>query len=91
MAQKILGKEGIGTEPASAASLAGYLRALGDGLVDAKDRVVLIATGHALKDPDILLMGNNGNVISISSMDELRALIINGNLKDNANSIINKN
>ncbi len=72
--------------------MAGYLRALGDGLVDAKDRVVLIATGHALKDPpDILLMGNNGNVISISSMDELRALIISGNLKDNANSIINKN
>ena len=80
MAQKMLGREGIGVEPASAASLAGYIKALREGLVDAKDKVVLIATGHALKDPDVLLMGNGSNAISISSIDELKALVINGKI-----------
>ncbi|WP_252900200.1 pyridoxal-phosphate dependent enzyme [Vulcanisaeta sp. JCM 14467] len=46
-AQKMLGREGIGVEPASAASFAGYIKALREGLVDARDKVVLIATGHA--------------------------------------------
>ncbi len=74
-AQAMLGKEGIGVEPASAASLAGYLRALSEGLIGPGDRAVLIATGHALKDPDALLMGN-ANMISISSVNELRNLVM---------------
>ncbi len=77
MAQRMLGREGIGVEPASAASLAGYLKALGEGMVDAGgDKVVLIATGHALKDPDTLLMNSNVNMVNISSLDELRSLIV---------------
>ena len=47
--------EGIGVEPASAASLAGYKKALGIGIVDKGETVVLIGTGHALKDPDTIL------------------------------------
>ncbi|WP_243680866.1 threonine synthase [Vulcanisaeta souniana] len=75
-AQAMLGKEGIGgVEPASAASLAGYLKALGEGLIGPSDKAVLIATGHALKDPDALLMGN-ANMISISSINELRNLVM---------------
>lgn len=73
-AQRVLGREGIGVEPASAASLAGYLRALKDGLVDRNDKVVLIATGHALKDPDILTMGN-AQFMRVPSINELRTLI----------------
>lgn len=46
--------EGIGVEPASAATLAGYLRLREEGVIDKKDLVVLIATGHVLKDPDVL-------------------------------------
>ncbi len=76
MAQRMLGREGIGVEPASAASLAGYLRALSEGMVDTGDKVVLIATGHALKDPDALLMSNNVDMVNVSSLDELRSLII---------------
>ncbi len=76
-AQRMLGREGIGVEPASAASLAGYLKALGEGMVNAGgDEVVLIATGHALKDPDTLLMNSNVDIINVSSLDELRSLII---------------
>lgn len=44
--------EGIGVEPASAASLAGYRKALESGVIDRDGVAVLVATGHALKDPD---------------------------------------
>jgi len=46
--------EGIGVEPASAASLAGYRKAIDLGILNRDDNVVLIATGHALKDPDTI-------------------------------------
>ena len=56
--------EGVGVEPSSAASLAGYLKAVEEGLVDRDERVVLVATGHALKDPDairILVESSSGS------------------------------
>jgi threonine synthase len=43
--------EGVFVEPASAASVAGLLRAATEGLVDATDVVVCTLTGHGLKDP----------------------------------------
>ncbi|EWG07035.1 MAG: threonine synthase [Candidatus Aramenus sulfurataquae] len=55
-AQKELArKEGIGAEPASASSLAGYDKLLREGFLDKGDKVALILTGHALKDPDAML------------------------------------
>ena len=51
-AQRDLAGEGIGVEPASAASLAG-LRTLRDaGVVASDEHVVCLTTGHLLKDPD---------------------------------------
>jgi threonine synthase len=50
-AKAIVGRDGIGCEPASAASLAG-LRILRErGTIEAGDDVVLVLTGHVLKDP----------------------------------------
>jgi len=55
-AQRRLAKaEGIFVEPASAASLAGYLRAVEMGIVDRGETVVAVLTGHGLKDPDAAL------------------------------------
>ncbi|ADX82634.1 threonine synthase [Sulfolobus islandicus] len=52
-AQKTLArKEGIGAEPASAAALAGYIKAINEKVVDKDEKTVLILTGHSLKDPD---------------------------------------
>ncbi len=52
-AQKDLARvDGVFVEPASAASVAGYRRALAEGLVDGGEEVVAILTGHGLKDPD---------------------------------------
>lgn len=50
-----LGSEGIGCEPASAASLAGLKKLVRSGFVNATDSVVLILTGHMLKDVDYIL------------------------------------
>ncbi|MFB6361559.1 MAG: threonine synthase, partial [Halobacteriales archaeon] len=50
-AQRSLAEDGIGVEPASAASLAG-LRALREaGTVDSDEYIVCLTTGHLLKDP----------------------------------------
>lgn len=43
--------EGVFVEPASAASVAGLLRAAQEGLVGSSDVVVCTVTGHGLKDP----------------------------------------
>ena len=43
--------EGVFVEPASAASIAGLLRAAADDLVVGTDVVVCTLTGHGLKDP----------------------------------------
>ncbi len=44
--------EGIFVEPASAASVAGLLRAVDEGVVERGETVVCTLTGHGLKDPE---------------------------------------
>ncbi|WP_144904578.1 threonine synthase [Halobellus captivus] len=51
-AQRDLAREGIGVEPASAASVAGLRKLRDRGVVDADEDVVCLTTGHLLKDPD---------------------------------------
>jgi threonine synthase len=47
----VAGLEGVFVEPASAASVAGLLRAAETGGVEQGERVVCTVTGHGLKDP----------------------------------------
>jgi threonine synthase len=51
-AQRSLAAEGVGVEPASAASVAGLRKLREQGEVDAGEDVVCLTTGHLLKDPD---------------------------------------
>ncbi|WP_424013778.1 threonine synthase [Halorubrum xinjiangense] len=51
-AQRHLASEGVGVEPASAASLAGLKKLRRSGVVDDDEQVVCLTTGHLLKDPD---------------------------------------
>lgn len=52
-AQKLLARtEGIGVEPASAASIAGLIKLVENGEIDKNEQVVCIVTGHLLKDPN---------------------------------------
>ncbi|MEM2647531.1 MAG: threonine synthase [Candidatus Bathyarchaeia archaeon] len=55
-AQRLLARfEGIFVEPASAAAIAGLIKISRSGLIEKDDLVVCVATGHGLKDPDIIL------------------------------------
>lgn len=67
-AQKDLARlEGIEAELASASTLAGYKKALELGIISLSDVVVNVITGHALKDPDIMLIYKTNSVLSNSS------------------------
>jgi threonine synthase len=50
-----LGAEGVGCEPASAATLAGLKKLVHAGFVKAGESAVLVLTGHMLKDVDYML------------------------------------
>lgn len=50
--------EGLGVEPASAASLAGLFKLSSQG-ASLREPVVLVLTGHSLKDPDSMMVGAN--------------------------------
>ncbi len=50
--KKIASTDGLFIEPASAASIAGLFKLVEDGTVQKGMRVVCIATGHGLKDPN---------------------------------------
>ena len=51
-AQRDLAGEGVGVEPASAASVAGLRKLREAGEISADESVVCLTTGHLLKDPD---------------------------------------
>ncbi len=48
-------------EPASAASLAGLIKLRSTGVIDSSDTVVIIATGHGLKDTDTITSTHGKN------------------------------
>ncbi|MHC4123630.1 MAG: threonine synthase [Planctomycetota bacterium] len=52
-AKALIGKFGLGCEPASAATVAGLKHLLADGVVGKDERIACVLTGHPLKDPDL--------------------------------------
>jgi threonine synthase len=53
-AKAVIGRCGIGCEPASAATLAGIRKMVADGRIEPGQKVVAVLTGHVLKDPDYI-------------------------------------
>jgi len=54
-AKAMIGRDGIGCEPASAATLAGLRKLRSQGRIDSESMVVAVLTGHALKDTDFII------------------------------------
>jgi threonine synthase len=54
-AKAIIGRDGVGCEPASATTVAGLKRLVADGFVRAEDETVAVLTGHVLKDADYVI------------------------------------
>ncbi len=75
-AQKLLARrEGIGVEPASAASIAGLIKLVDEGVVDRGERVVCVVTGHVLKDPDTAIRASTEPVEVEPDINQLRSII----------------
>jgi len=52
-AKAIIGKYGLGCEPASAATIAGLKHLRAEGVIDTDQQVACVLTGHILKDPNV--------------------------------------
>jgi len=64
IAKAELGAEGLGCEPASAVTLAGLKKLRADGRVAAGETVVLLLTGHTLKDADYTIDFHRGTLLN---------------------------
>jgi threonine synthase len=75
LAKAEIGADGIGCEPASAVTLAGLKKLVKQGFVKPDQTVVLILTGHLLKDPEFTLKFHRGDLFAGSTYEkEARSL-----------------
>jgi threonine synthase len=75
LAKAEIGAEGIGCEPASAVTLAGLKKFLKSGHVQPHESVVLVLTGHTLKDADYTIQYHRGELLREEEFGGLRAEI----------------
>jgi threonine synthase len=54
-AKAIIGRDGVGCEPASATTVAGIKRMVAEGIISRDDDVVAVLTGHLLKDTEYVI------------------------------------
>src|SRR5207249_2341101 len=59
-AKAVIGRCGIGCEPASAATLAGIRKLTAGGTINAHSDVVAVLTGNVLKDADYIYQYHSG-------------------------------
>lgn len=69
LAKAEIGADGIGCEPASAVTLAGLKKLVKAGFVKPQESVVLILTGHLLKDPEFSLKFHRGEMFPASTRE----------------------
>ena len=61
-AKAVIGRDGIGCEPASATTVAGILRLAADGRIRKSETVVAVLTGHLLKDTEYTAKYHTGQL-----------------------------
>jgi threonine synthase len=72
LAKAEIGAEGIGCEPASAVTLAGLKKLVAAGKIHATESVVLLLTGHTLKDSDYTIRYHRGDLLNEEEFAPLR-------------------
>lgn len=75
IAKAEIGQEGIGCEPASAVTLAGLKKLVKQKKVLPGESVVLILTGHALKDSDYTIAFHRGELLSLDETQGYEGLL----------------
>ena len=85
VAKAELGTEGLGCEPASAVTLAGLKKLRAQGKVGAGETVVMLLTGHTLKDADYTIDFHRGTLLGDEEKVGLEAKI--ESLRRNAQAV----
>lgn len=75
MQRDLAKKEGIGVEPASAASVAGIKKLSEEGFIDRDETVVCVVTGHLLKDPETVIKQCESPVQVEADIESLLAVL----------------
>ncbi|HXC68804.1 MAG TPA: threonine synthase [Pyrinomonadaceae bacterium] len=75
-AKAMIGRDGIGCEPASATTVAGMRKLVAEGVIKADETVVGVLTGHLLKDTDYV-MGYHGNTLVGPDGEQMRGRFTN--------------
>jgi threonine synthase len=75
IAKAEIGAEGLGCEPASAVTLAGLKKLRANGHVAVGDSVVLLLTGHTLKDADYTIDFYRGTLLTEAETDGVKGEI----------------
>jgi threonine synthase len=65
-----IGAAGVGCEPASAVTLAGLKKLVNQGFVRRRNSVVLVLTGHVLKDPGFTMHFHRGDLFAGSEFEK---------------------
>ena len=65
-AKAIIGRDGIGCEPASATTVAGIRKLVARGEIKEHEDIVAVLTGHLLKDTDYVMNYHSGNLVAPS-------------------------
>ena len=63
-AKAVIGRDGIGCEPASATTVAGIRKLVADNVIKDDESVIAVLTGHVLKDTDYVMNYHNQTLIT---------------------------
>ena len=63
-AKAVIGRDGIGCEPASATTVAGIRKLVDEGVIKESESVVAVLTGHLLKDTDYVMKYHNDSLVA---------------------------
>jgi threonine synthase len=63
-AKAVIGRDGIGCEPASATTVAGIRKLVSDGVIKKDESVVAVLTGHLLKDTDYVMKYHSQTLVA---------------------------
>ena len=76
-AKAMIGRDGIGCEPASAVTLAGIKKMVAARRIDPEENIVAMLTGHVLKDPDYVVSYHRGALSYTDKRGEKQFLAAN--------------
>ena len=79
LAKAEIGSDGVGCEPASAVTLAGLKKLVKQGFVKRNESVVLILTGHVLKDPEFTIKFHRGDLFTDTVHEKDAAILAPSN------------